>query len=335
MSTNSDHEIDVMIIRHVGTRATALGLGFMFLLSGHAAAQEPKQPKPQDPQIARPTPEWTTDAPSGSMVLSPTTGKLALGLPSAETTLQIMGDHEVALKPGTGYLVLGTTDGPHMQLDRNDIRVAAPPDNLYGSLYLQRYGGPIVVHASQPLDARVYITEDGDLGVATADPLQFGIDRQLFSPNWERPPGIIAVDGDVWADRVRTRKLDVLEQVRIGPRISPSRPGPTWDRKHNGALLQVGGKITAQSIFVHLDKWADDVFEPGYPLMPLSELANFIERERHLPGVPTESDALAGGLDVGEANEVLLRKVEELTLYTIAQERRIEELERKIDALAK
>jgi hypothetical protein len=138
----------------------------------------------------------------------------------------------------------------------------------------------------------------------------------------------------VWADRVRTRGLHVLEQVRIGSR-GPSLAGTTWDRKHKSALLQVGGKITAQSIVVHLDSWADDVFEPGYPLMPLGELANFVERERHLPGVPTESDALAGGLDVGEANEVLLRKVEELTLYTIAQERRIEELGRRIDALAK
>lgn len=192
----------------------------------------------------------------------------------------------------------------------------------------------MVVHGSQPLDTRVYITDDGDIGVGTADPLQFAIDRKLFSPDWQRPPAAIAVDGDIWVDNVRSREVKVLDKIRVG-RGSPSWYGPTWDQLHTDAILQVAGKLSAQSIVVHLNHWADDVFDESYPLMPLDELADFIKREQHLPDVPTEAEALSSGLDVGEANELLLRKIEELTLYTIAQQQQIDELERKIDALAK
>lgn len=121
--------------------------------------------------------------------------------------------------------------------------------------------------------------------------------------------------------------------IRVG-RGSPAF-GTTWDQLHTDAILQVGGKISAQSIVVHLSHWADDVFDDNYPLMPLDELANFIGRKGHLPDVPTESEALSNGLDVAQSNELLLRKIEELTLYTIAQQKKIDELERKVNALAK
>ena len=104
------------------------------------------------------------------------------------------------------------------------------------------------------------------------------------------------------------------------------------DGVHTDALMQVGGKISAQSIVVHLDHWADDVFDEDYPLLDINDLADFVKRERHLPDVPTEAEAKARGLDVAESSELLLRKVEELTLYTIAQQQKIDELERRIDA---
>jgi hypothetical protein len=67
--------------------------------------------------------------------------------------------------------------------------------------------------------------------------------------------------------------------------------------------------------------------------MPINELRTFVERERHLPGVPTTRDMQNSGLDLAWSSEMLLRKVEELTLYTIAQQQRIDELERRVDAL--
>jgi hypothetical protein len=269
------------------------------------------------------------------MVLSPSDAKLALGLPAAESTLHILDDGDnVTAKPGAGYLILGQTSLVHMQFDRNDIRVAGPTDSAVGDLYLQRFGGPIVVHGAEPLDSRIYLTADGDIGIATANPRLFAIDRDLIDPEWPEPPGALAVDGDVYSERVRTVRLDVLDRLRIGRPVSPSVSGAASDHLHADAKLQVGGKISAQIIAVHVNKWADDVFDTDYALMPLDELEAYVQRERHLPGVPPQATVEREGIDLAQTNAMLLRKVEELTLHAIDQQKRIEELERKMDALA-
>jgi hypothetical protein len=308
-------------------------LGVALLVANHVGAQSPQTP--QSPEFAPPGPEWQVDVDSNSMVLSPATGKLALGLPTAESTLHILdASDNVTEKPGAGYLILGQTSLVHMQFDRNDIRVAGPIDSGVGDLYLQRFGGPIVVHGAEPLDSRIYLTANGSIGVATADPRLFAIDRELIGPDWKEPPGALAVDGDIYAERIQSLKLDVLDRVRIGRPINPSVSGAARDYLHVDAKLQVGGKISAQMIAVHVNEWADDVFDADYALMPLDELATYVAREKHLPGVPTQTDVERVGIDLGETNAMLLRKVEELTLHAIDQQERIEELERRIDALA-
>jgi hypothetical protein len=306
------------------------GLVIALLVANHVAAQSP-----QSPEFGPPGPEWQIDVDSSSMVLSPSTAKLALGLPAAESTLHILDDGDnVTAEPGAGYLILGQTSLVHMQFDRNDIRVAGPTESSVGDLYLQRFGGPIVVHGAEPLDSRVYLTADGDVGIATANPRQFAIDRELIDPEWPEPPGALAVDGDVYSERVRTIRLDVLDRLRIGRPVNPSLSGAANDNLHFGAKLQVGGKISAQMIVVHVNEWADDVFDADYELMPLDELEAYVQRERHLPGVPPQTDVERNGIDLAQTNETLLRKVEELTLHAISQQKKIEELERRMDALA-
>lgn len=70
----------------------------------------------------------------------------------------------------------------------------------------------------------------------------------------------------------------------------------------------------------------DYVFEPDYELMPLDELRTFIEQEGHLPKVPTVEDVKASGLNMTKMQFTLLEKVEELTLYTLAQQEQIDRL---------
>jgi hypothetical protein len=174
----------------------------------------------------------------------------------------------------------------------------------------------------------------GSIGVATSDPRLFAIDRELIDAEWPEPPGALAVDGDIYSERVRTLRLDVLDRLRIGRPVNPNVMGAANDNLHVGAKLQVGGKISAQAIVVHINEWADDVFDADYELMPLDELEAYVQRERHLPGVPPQTTVKRDGIDLAQTNEMLLRKVEELTLHAIDQQKRIEELERKIDALA-
>ncbi|TND08271.1 MAG: hypothetical protein FD123_2413 [Bacteroidetes bacterium] len=75
--------------------------------------------------------------------------------------------------------------------------------------------------------------------------------------------------------------------------------------------------------------WADYVFAPGYRLRPLSEVEQFIQTNKHLPEVPSADDVVEKGIDVASMDATLLKKVEELTLYIIEQNKRIEKLEKE------
>lgn len=76
--------------------------------------------------------------------------------------------------------------------------------------------------------------------------------------------------------------------------------------------------------------WADYVFEKDYKLMPLNSVEKFIKENGHLPEVPTTEEAIKNGIELKEMNILLLKKIEELTLYTIEQQKRIEALEKKL-----
>ena len=70
----------------------------------------------------------------------------------------------------------------------------------------------------------------------------------------------------------------------------------------------------------------DYVFEEDYSLMPLGELREYINREKHLPNVPSASEIKEGGLNLSQFQLKLLEKIEELTLHTLAQQSQIESL---------
>ncbi len=81
--------------------------------------------------------------------------------------------------------------------------------------------------------------------------------------------------------------------------------------------------------------WADYVFDEAYPLKPLSAVEKFVQQHKHLPDVPSASEVVKGGLDLGDSQRILLQKIEELTLYIIQQEKRINALEEKLNSTEK
>lgn len=88
--------------------------------------------------------------------------------------------------------------------------------------------------------------------------------------------------------------------------------------------LDNSGLLRAREIKVDLQSWPDYVFDTKYPLMPLNEVENYIRHEGHLPGVPPARQIETDGLNLAEMNTLLMEKVEELTLYLIAQQKQIE-----------
>ena len=93
--------------------------------------------------------------------------------------------------------------------------------------------------------------------------------------------------------------------------------------------LAVEGRIGAREIEVKQGSWADFVFDEDYELPSLKEVENFISRNKHLPGIPSEKEVLANGINLGNMDALLLQKIEELTLYIIELEKEMTELKRR------
>ena len=100
--------------------------------------------------------------------------------------------------------------------------------------------------------------------------------------------------------------------------------------KKNGDAIVQGSIFTADcSPCV-----SDYVFEPDYRLMPLDELAEFVATEKHLPNVPSQDDVdRSGKLNMSQMQMRMLEKIEELVLYTIDQQRTIDELTERLARL--
>lgn len=94
--------------------------------------------------------------------------------------------------------------------------------------------------------------------------------------------------------------------------------------------LFVNGGILANEIRVRTD-WADYVFANDYTLKPLLEVEAFIQKNKHLPNVPSAKQVEEGGISVGEIVKIQQEKIEELTLYIIKQEKRMNDLEDKLN----
>ncbi len=81
--------------------------------------------------------------------------------------------------------------------------------------------------------------------------------------------------------------------------------------------LAVNGKIRSKEVKVEAANWPDYVFAKNYELPPLKETEKQIKEQGHLPGIPSAAEVKTNGIDLGEMNAKLLKKIEELTLYLI------------------
>ncbi len=81
--------------------------------------------------------------------------------------------------------------------------------------------------------------------------------------------------------------------------------------------LSVNGNISAKKMIVTQTGWSDYVFNDTYKLRSLEEVSSYIKQNKHLPEVPSAKEVEAKGISVGDNQSLLLKKIEELTLYLI------------------
>lgn len=118
-------------------------------------------------------------------------------------------------------------------------------------------------------------------------------------------------------------KMAILSNGKVG--IGTNSPDET---------LTVKGNIHAAEVKVDpLSTIPDYVFEPDYKLTSLTDLKRYVDKNHHLPEIPSAKEIEKNGIQLGDMNMKLLKKVEELTLYLIEQQKVNQSLQLQINQL--
>ena len=101
-------------------------------------------------------------------------------------------------------------------------------------------------------------------------------------------------------------------------------------------MLAVNGSaIFTQVVVKAIGNWPDFVFHPNYHLLPLDSLSAYVKTNTHLPDLPSADSVEKNGIDLGNTQAAMLKKIEELTLYVLEEHKELEKLKQKNDQLEK
>ncbi len=213
------------------------------------------------------------------------------------------------------------TGGPWKYITR-DAGAYAYLDQYYGAKQLLtfRHDGKIGI-GKQPTDAELSVGRktgsDGSLTRLSLEP-----PKHTGGP-WKyitRDAGAYAyLDQYYGAKHLLTFRHD--GKVGIGTKNTGSHK------------LAVEGSVGAREIQVEASGWSDFVFEKEYSLPTLLEVENHIKENGHLKDIPSEAEVIKNGIFLGEMDAKLLQKIEELTLYTIQQQKEIQNLKKENNEL--
>jgi hypothetical protein len=234
------------------------------------------------------------------------TSSAGFNSPGSRPTIEVLGARGDGNPSFEGKLALGTrrTDGN-----------ALSNQTLGAVLFGGQHGTDQTFQASKILyPASIQGVAEGNFTNATTMPTGITFLTSAVGDN--------VGSGNLWYGVERMR---ITNTGSVG--IGTSAPG---DYK-----LAVEGIIGARKVKVTTTSWADYVFENDYTLPTLAEVENFIQKNKHLPGVPSAKEVEVNGLDLGDNQAVLLKKIEELTLYLIDQNKKLADQQKKIETLQK
>ena len=172
----------------------------------------------------------------------------------------------------------------------------------------------------------MYSGVSGNVGIGTSNPskkldVNGDVRATKFYGDGSQLTGISGggtADGDAWGVSDENQTIDIFRTGGVG--INTASLG---DYK-----LAVNGKIRAKEVKVEESNWSDFVFKDDYYLPTLKEVENYIDKNGHLPNIPSEAEVEENGINIGEMQAKLLQKIEELTLYVIQLEKEIDELKK-------
>jgi hypothetical protein len=191
---------------------------------------------------------------------------------------------------------------------------------------------PEVRRVSAPLTVEqgMFVENGGLVGVGTSNPqVPLHVNSSTSSVIRMQNAGGVRLEFRDDANNVQWDFRTTSGNTFTIARLTPS-PANMMSVLSNGDLRIAGSLLTQNGA----NTYPDFVFEDEYPLMPLADLAAYISDHRHLPDVQSQAEVSAAGvIDMSKLQLQLLRKIEELTLYTIEQQQLIEALQARLAAI--
>lgn len=268
--------------------------------------------------------------------------RMTAGAPANSLLVDSAGD--VGLGTSNPVLEVHVADGdsPALRLEQNGTSgftpqtwdIAGNETNFFVRDATNGSKIPFKIKPGAPTNS-LFVDTDGDIGLGTASP-----DAKLH---------VLAATGGGAVDSIHLQN-NGPSRVKISNTaiINSATNDQDWILNSNGTFrisagtdaaefvldgegnLKVTGSYMVNGTTLNVP---DFVFEDGYSLMSLDDLDDFVTVNRHLPGIPSATDVNTGVLDMTELQLQLLQKIEELTLYTLQQQSKIEQLHGRIETL--
>jgi hypothetical protein len=129
--------------------------------------------------------------------------------------------------------------------------------------------------------------------------------------------------------------MTIFANGKVGINVGPSNIAAIDNPATANTKLFVAGNILCEEVKVELrGNWPDFVFAKDYPLLSLEQKADYIEKNSHLPNVPSAQEVATNGVELGKMDATLLRQIEELTLHMIELKKQNDLLKKQVDALS-
>jgi hypothetical protein len=197
-----------------------------------------------------------------------------------------------------------------------DINFAASNSGaLQNRMRIQGSNGYVGIATESP-DTRLHVVSGTDVSLTGGGYVQLG-DSDAENIGIDNNEIMARNDGAAATLYIQKDQGNVLlcntemGQVGIGISDPANLPDPSY-------LLAVDGKILAEEVRIELSgAWPDYVFTPEYNLLEIDELHRSIQKNGHLPGIPSAKQLEAEGMEIGDMQKRMMEKIEELTLYII------------------
>jgi hypothetical protein len=296
----------------------------------------------------------TNDSEADVKMTINTAGNIGIGTSNPTSQLHLASDNDHALAITRGNGTYGFRIYRDATLGRIDLQIETGSgweskikigegEGPNTKLLLNPSGGRVGIGVSNPStklhvaggSIRVEDTYNSELLVFSNDPItptsaKIRVANTLLTYEFEVDPAAVGhiKEGAVNFLNFRPGGWPQYPQVWVGNK-SPIGT-------HSDFQFAVEGKMVAQSLFITpgtSSYWADYVFAENYRLPALSEVESYYKKYRHLPEIPSAKEVESEGINVGKMDGLLLKKIEELTLYVVELEKQLRQQEGELNKL--